>query len=115
MVTGGEECDCGDGTVPVPASCSGPNDDDAYGGCTTACQWGPYCGDGIVQSPPESCDLGSQDTASHGTQGCTPGCQAPAYCGDGIVQTNEGEECDLGANNGMPMQPCDSMCHLVVM
>jgi fibro-slime domain-containing protein len=34
-----EECDCGDGTGPLPAGCPGPNSDTAYGGCTTQCKW----------------------------------------------------------------------------
>jgi fibro-slime domain-containing protein len=35
-----EECDCGNGKVPVPASCPGPNSDTTFGGCTTQCKWG---------------------------------------------------------------------------
>jgi fibro-slime domain-containing protein len=114
IVSAGEECDCGDGTVPAPASCPGPNNSATYGGCATTCTWGPYCGDGMVQAP-ETCDLGSEkNTASYGTNGCTPGCQAPPYCGDGIVQTSEKEACDLGANNGVAGQPCSKTCGLVV-
>jgi fibro-slime domain-containing protein len=111
VVTGGEECDCGDGTVPVPASCPGPNDASTYGGCVPGtCTWGPYCGDGVVQAP-ETCDMGSaNNTATYGTQGCTPGCQAPPYCGDGIVDTSEGEACDLGANNGAVGSHCAIDC-----
>jgi len=33
----------------------------AYGGCLTSCQLGPYCGDGIVQSPDEECDRGASN------------------------------------------------------
>ena len=115
IVTGGEECDCGDGTVPVPSGCIGPNDDAAYGGCTTQCQWGPYCGDGTVQNPPEECDLGKQNgDTSLGNDGCSYGCTKPAYCGDGIVQTDRGEACDLGAANGQPGQPCTTDCQYVI-
>ena len=58
-----EECDCGDGSTPVPSACSGPNSDSTYGGCTTQCKWGQFCGDGIVNGP-EECDNGK----NNGTQ-----------------------------------------------
>jgi cysteine-rich repeat protein len=98
----GEECDCGDGTIPVPADCPGPNSDNTYGGCTTRCTWGTFCGDGIVNGP-EQCDLGKLNGSDLGPSGCTFGCAIPRsyYCGDGIVETNEGEKCDLGKLNGM--------------
>jgi len=41
--------------------------------------------------------------------GCTFGCTKPHYCGDGIVDTNLGEQCDLGNQNGVPVDgygPC---------
>jgi len=111
VVTGGEECDCGDGTAAVPASCPGPNDATTYNGCTPDCKWGPYCGDGVVQSPQEECDLGTKaNTSGYGLDGCTPGCKKPHYCGDGIVDVNEGEQCDLGANNGPAPSCCTATC-----
>jgi hypothetical protein len=96
------------------------NTNGAYGGCTTQCKYGPYCGDGMVQNDAttgaaEECDLGTaMNTASYGTNGCTPGCKKPPYCGDGKVQTSEGEQCDLGSNNGVKCQPCDTSCRLVI-
>jgi hypothetical protein len=109
-------CDCGDGTVPVPAGCVGQNNDTTYNGCTTQCTWGPYCGDGILQNPPEECDLGSaKNTAEYGQKGaCTPTCQFAHYCGDGIVDTNFGEQCDLGSANGQSGGTCDAKCQLVI-
>jgi len=115
IVSGGEECDCGDGSVPMPSGCSGANNDSTYGGCTTQCKFGPFCGDNTVQNPPEECDLGKHNgDTSLGSSGCTIGCTKPHYCGDGIVDTNLGEQCDLGANNGQPGQPCDSQCNYVI-
>jgi fibro-slime domain len=97
-----EECDCGDGTVPVPPSCTGPNSDTAYGGCSTKCTWGTYCGDGI-QNGPEQCDKGKDNGTDNGQGGCTIGCMTTHYCGDGIADTNRGEECDLGDKNGQSL------------
>jgi hypothetical protein len=112
IVTAGEECDCGDGLIAMPASCSGPNNDNSYGGCTTQCKFGSFCGDGIVNGP-EECDLGKQNGAVLGQGGCTLGCTNPHYCGDGIVDSSLGEECDLGSSNGLPGQLCSTTCAIV--
>jgi fibro-slime domain-containing protein len=122
QVTGGEECDCGDAsfTGTRPADCTGPNNDTAYGGCTTKCIFGPFCGDGVVQSSPsgpEECDIGKDNgNTSITTNPCNIGCMRPHYCGDGNVDTAPplNEECDLGSNNGKAGQPCDGACHYIV-
>jgi fibro-slime domain-containing protein len=104
IVSGGEECDCGDGSVPFPRGCPGPNDDYTYGGCTTRCTFGPFCGDGEVNSPFEQCDLGKDNGLVFGSPdfaGCTTGCQVRPMCGDGLVNPEIGETCDLGALNGV--------------
>ena len=96
-----EECDCGDGSGALPGGCPGPNDDKTYGGCTTQCKWGPFCGDGATQSPPngpEECDKGKDN--GNGTSECSIACKTPRSCGDAKVDTDLGEECDLGGNNG---------------
>jgi fibro-slime domain-containing protein len=101
-----EECDCGDGTVAVPAGCPGPNSDTTYGGCTTQCKWGAFCGDGTLQSPPsgpEECDLGKQNGDTNAGSKCSVSCKAPRSCGDGHVDTDLGEECDLAGNNGVKL------------
>ncbi|HEY3255033.1 MAG TPA: fibro-slime domain-containing protein, partial [Polyangiaceae bacterium] len=101
VAVAGEECDCGDGSGNVPAGCPGPNNDTTYGGCTSACTWGPFCGDAMVQAPPagpEQCDLGKPN--GDGQSRCSATCRNPRSCGDGVADTDLGEECDLGANNG---------------
>ena len=101
IVSAGEECDCGDGSVPVPQRCPGPNDDNLYNGCTTKCKWGPFCGDGVTNSPYEQCDVGRANGDNPGFGGCTVGCMTPHYCGDGYL--DQGEECDMGALNGVAL------------
>ena len=114
LVAANEQCDCGDGTGPLPSGCPGPNNDATYGGCTTLCSFGPYCGDGH-KDPAEQCDLGKHNgDTSLGTESCTLGCLKPHFCGDGIVDPSLGETCDLGAANGLPGQICDVNYHSAV-
>jgi fibro-slime domain-containing protein len=112
-VTGGEECDCGDPNdpnVPIPKGCTAKNSDTLYGGCSTTCKWGPFCGDGKVQTTDggeEQCDLGKLNgsTTSGTAGGCTFGCKNPHYCGDHIIDQDLGEYCDEGVNNGKYTDP----------
>jgi fibro-slime domain-containing protein len=92
---------CGDGVTVADEECDNgkDNNDDTYGGCTTKCTWGTYCGDGITNGP-EECDNGKDNGIQYGDNGCTVGCTKPHYCGDGNVDTANGEECDLGPQNG---------------
>lgn len=56
-----EVATCGDGKLwEGEEKCDeGPNNNDKiYGGCATDCQFGPRCGDGYQQAPPEECDVG---------------------------------------------------------
>jgi hypothetical protein len=107
VAVAGEECDCGNSAAAVPAGCPGPNDDSTYGGCTSACTWGPFCGDNVLQSGqagPEQCDLGKQNGApGDGQNRCDLTCRNPRFCGDGVADTDLNEECDLGANNGLKL------------
>ena len=51
------------------------NDDNAYGGCTTQCSYGGFCGDGIINGT-EECD----DGPNNGLDGvCTSSCKAIIY------------------------------------
>ncbi len=104
VTVGDEECDCGDGSVPLPASCSGANDNPSYNGCTSECKWGGFCGDGVV-SDGEECDNGSNNDDYGTTNGCAAGCKLPARCGDRIVQTDFDEECDDGPDNATTSDP----------
>jgi hypothetical protein len=91
-VSGGEECDLGDGK----------NNDSTYGGCTTKCTFGPFCGDGTTNGE-EQCDLGKNNGSDLSKDGCTFGCMKPHYCGDGVLDTDRHEQCDLGTNNGVAL------------
>jgi cysteine-rich repeat protein len=103
---------CGDGIVSSVEACDDGVNDGSYGGCTPDCQFGPYCGDGIVQAQfGEICDdglnLGGDASA------CAPGCQATgAACGDGVLQPSNGEQCDDG--NTADGDGCSSDCLIEV-
>jgi len=101
ILSPGEECDDGD-----------QNSDEQYGGCTTQCLFGPFCGDGVVNGGWEQCDLGRRNGLEPGPGGCTIGCTKTHYCGDNIVDTDRGEQCDLGDLNGVKLdsklEPSDS-------
>jgi cysteine-rich repeat protein len=104
VISGSEECDDGD-----------MNMDGVYGGCTTQCKYGPYCGDGMVDPDNEVCDDGPKNGASYSTtptDGCTIKCQRPAYCGDGNVDPQE--ECDLGGQNGQAGVMCGADCKRII-
>jgi fibro-slime domain-containing protein len=117
--TGREQCDCGDGTVTTPAGCPGPNNSLTYNGCTPGCSYGPYCGDGFVDSSGnEECDDGAANgvryTAACSSGGCSPTCKLPGCCGDGIVDADEGEQCDFGSLNGTRGGSCSSNCKIII-
>jgi fibro-slime domain-containing protein len=107
---------CGDGIINGTEQCDdGPkNDDNAYGGCTTQCTIGPYCGDGKVFPDPaiEQCDDGVNQSGYGDPNGCAPGCKTPPYCGDGNVDFPN-EQCDDGVNNGAPESRCDPRCKFI--
>lgn len=70
------------------------------------------CGDGLVASPVEFCDDGTNTGAyanSITSRNCDPLCSAwGPYCGDNVVQVFYGEECDDGNNSAGDY--CDATC-----
>jgi fibro-slime domain-containing protein len=106
---------CGDTKVNGAEICDqGPaNSATAYGvgTCTNLCAPAPYCGDKQVQGQfGEVCD----DGVNSGLPGsCTVNCDGfvplPS-CGDGVPLAPE--QCDLGAENGLPASKCDAHCRL---
>ena len=108
VATAAEECDCGNGSVPVPDGCPGPNMDGVYGGCDSTCHFGGWCGDGVTNGP-EECDNGPANGAHYvkdcSQRGCTTACTLAPCCGDGIIDAADGEACDDGDANGT------SRCH----
>lgn len=67
---------CGDGKIQAGEECDNgsANDDNKYGGCTTQCKLGAYCGDGIVQAEfGEACDEGDNNGAAGSS--CTVYCR----------------------------------------
>jgi fibro-slime domain-containing protein len=106
---------CGDGVINGSESCDNglDNSDTAYGGCTTQCVIGPYCGDGKVDSAQgEECDDGVNLSTYGNTTGCSPGCRKAPYCGDKKVDSLFREECDNGADNGKSL--CTIDCKAIV-
>lgn len=91
---------CGDGVVDLGEGCDDAmgNSDNAF--CTTQCQLN-YCGDGNLFVGWELCDEGGANSDSYGSA-CGEQCTPSPRCGDHIVQAAEGEECDLGPDNGGP-------------
>ena len=89
---------CGDGIVAGDEACDDGVNDGKYGGCTSTCDHGPSCGDGVLQADAgEQCDDGVNLTPYGG---CAPGCKIGGSCGDGVVDSLFGEQCDDGLNTG---------------
>ena len=106
---------CGDGIINGDEQCDdGPsNSDTIYGGCTTQCAIGPYCGDSKVDPAfGEECDDGVNQSTYGMATGCAPGCRMPPYCGDGNVDGSFGEQCDDGSENGTGL--CDVNCKSII-
>ncbi len=103
---------CGDGLVEGSETCDDGTNNGAYGSCLPGCMGrGPYCGDAVVQNPPEKCDDGTNASTYGGTSKvCGPGCVFAPYCGDGTI--SNGEQCDEGSLNGSGYGHCSAACTL---
>ena len=102
---------CGDGALDPDEECDlgAGNADD--GSCTLACK-NASCGDGLVWTGVEACDMGPANSPDYG--GCAPDCHFAARCGDGTLDVDH-EHCDEGALNGTGMSdgetaPCTKTC-----
>jgi len=51
---------CGDGILTLGEQCDDGVNAGGYGKCAPGCVLTEYCGDGVVQSPPEDCDDGNR-------------------------------------------------------
>ena len=111
--TGAPGPTCGDHVQDDGEACDdGPANSD-NGFCTTKCALN-FCGDGHVYIGWELCDEGDANSDAYGSS-CGTQCEPAPRCGDHIIQADEGEECDLGPDNGGPMGDeqnilCDSSC-----
>jgi len=91
---------CGNGIKDPGEICDDGNGDNTDE-CPQSCKLAE-CGDGFVQSGVESCDDGN-DTADDGCTECILD-----SCGNNSL--DEGEECDLGAGNGLNGTTCFRNC-----
>jgi fibro-slime domain-containing protein len=107
---------CGDGITTATEECDDgmANMDGVYGGCTSQCKFGPFCGDGTIDAVGgEVCDAGRMNGAVYGDKsGCTTGCLPPRHCGDGIIDAMY-EQCDDGSANGSAASLCSASCTVV--
>ena len=106
---------CGDGTVQSGfelCDAGSANNDDTYEGCSTSCDWGPFCGDGTIDaSGSEKCDDGLDNVPyAPESGGCSYECDAAPYCGDGV--RNGPEQCDLPGGNNGDYGTCNTDCTL---
>ncbi len=69
---------CGDSIINAGEACDIPGETGVYSTtivgrqCSTVCQWGPYCGDGILQtSHSEQCDDGNNVSGDFCSADCT--------------------------------------------
>ena len=113
-----EQPRCGDGKVnQTSEQCDDGNTNDldtCHNNCTINAPR-TYCGDAVRQTPNsdgfnEQCDDGNVNNGDACRNDCTLNIVTPV-CGNGIVE--QGEQCDLGSNNGQPGAICNAICESV--
>ncbi len=102
---------CGDGVVTRDELCDDGEHNGEYGRCGEDClTYGPYCGDGVLQTDEgEECDDGVANGGYGGYGQCAPGCVPGPYCGDGHKDVGH-EQCDDG--NSEEGDGCTPDCEL---
>lgn len=113
---------CGNSTTEPGEDCDDGNTDDADG-CTTLCKFSctaasqcndnnPCTQNNCTQNkcayPANTSQNGNACTVGSVTGTCQNGACVPANCGNGTVQS--GEQCDKGAQNGVPGSGCTASC-----
>jgi cysteine-rich repeat protein len=117
IVEAGEDCDFGMGNNTTGSGCeptckfsctTNPNSCDDHNACNGTESCNPFTMNG---SPGQKCAAGTplMNGTSCGTMGgtCQNGNCVTPNCGNGVV--DNGEQCDLGAQNGM-MLGCNASC-----
>ena len=111
--TGAPGSVCGDDIVDGDEQCDDGEADSDHAYCTSKCALN-FCGDGLLLVDWEFCDEGKANSDVYGST-CGTLCQPAPRCGDHIIQKDEGEECDLGPDNGGPVGDaqgilCEASC-----
>lgn len=119
VTQGGEDCDCGDGSLGTPTPCAASVSNGGTSGCSLSCHKTAVCGDGVVSPAFEVCyDSNTQPSDGCGTDcaqidvgfACAAlGVSCQVTCGDGIVAGPE--RCDDGpANSSTQPDACRPSC-----
>jgi hypothetical protein len=97
---------CGDGLVwsGVEACDFGLGNDDDYSGCRPDCQWGPHCGDGILDPEHEACDRGDLNGTGMTTDEYSPCSVTCGYVGRVLFITSKTYHGALGGVSGADLK-----------
>lgn len=92
---------CGDGFEQPGEACDegADNHPSKYNGCTPECSLGPFCGDGVTQSPDEECDPLDPNPDSSAV------CVSCKWSGKRVFVSSETYDGDLGGLDG-----ADTIC-----